>query len=187
MRRALFVLVLAGCTRVLAGCNRPYLTWTLREPLASRRGHVAVAVDDHRAGSLGTAYGFAGVLLDVNIPPDEPRFRLERLVSEALYTAGLGLADPARASTARVRLGIEALTCDGKHLHARSTVVVAFVVEDLAGAPVVGPEHIELSGSGRGCQDAYSESLDRLFDELAARLVEGPAHEAALGLAPGAS
>ena len=172
---------------MLAGCNRPYLAWSQREPLASRRGHVAVVVDDHRTGSLGTAYGFAGVPLAVEVSPDEPRARLERLVSEALFTAGLGLADPARASTARVRLGIEALTCDGKHLYARSTVVVTFAVEDLAGAPVVGPERIELPGSGRGCQAAYSDSLDRLFDELGARLVEGPAHEAALGLVPGAS
>lgn len=192
MRRALVVTTLAGLALAgLAGCNPPYLTWAQREPLAARRGHVIVSIEDHRSGSLGTAYGFAGVPLAVELAPDEPRARLERLVSEALYTAGLGLAapsyGPARTPTARVRLGIEAMTCDGKHLRARSTVAVAFSVEDLAGATIVGPERIELAGNGRGCQDAYRESLDRLFDELAARLVEGPAHQAALGLAPEAS
>ena len=167
-----------------AGCNRPYLTWTQREPLAARRGHVAVAVDDHRAGSLGTGYGFAGVPRDVEVPRDEPRARLDRLVTEALYTAGLGLPDPTLALTARVRLGVETLACDGRKLRAKSTVAVVFSVEDPAGATQVGPERIELSGAGRGCEDAYADSLDRLFDELAARLVEGPAHQAALGVAP---
>ena len=173
----------------LAACERSYLTWTPREPLSARRGRVSVAVEDHRAGdkrALGRAFGWGGVPRDILVDGDHVRARIERLAKEATVTAGLGLPAPAEEPTSRLHLDIDALSCDGLDLTARATLSVRFSITTPEDEPRLPTQVIDARGKGHGCQDALGVALDVLLDELAARLVEGPAHDAALGTTLGA-
>jgi hypothetical protein len=168
---------------VSAGCNTPYLAWTPREPLAARRGRVAIAVEDRRErpGELGVAYGFGGVPEIVRVDATEPRMRLARLAMEALYTSGLSPRDPAGIPTARLALALDELRCDGRHFRAHATIVLSWTVLAPDGTQRTAPVKLTLSGKGHGCGDAFHDVLDQVLDELAAALVEGPAHDAAIG------
>jgi hypothetical protein len=168
----------------MSGCERPYLIWTPREPLSARRGQVAISVEDHRAarGSLGRAFGWGGVPREIIVADDHVRDRLERLAKEATITAGLGLLQPAQPPTARLRLDVDTLDCDGTGRRAHAALAVRMtIVSPADGNARFGPQLIDARAEGRGCQAALAGALDVLLDELAARLVEGPAHEAALG------
>jgi hypothetical protein len=175
--RALALVLLA------AGCNAPYLTWTPREPLAARRGQVSIAVEDHRAqpGELGVAYGFGGVPVEVRVDDTEPRARLLRLATEALYTSGLSPRDPAGIPSARLALALDELRCEGTRYRAHATISLSWNVLAPDGTQRTAPAHLTLRGKGHGCGDAFHDVLDQVLDELAAALVEGPAHDAAIG------
>ena len=172
-----------GLAGALASCERPYLTWTPREPLSARRGRVAIAVEDHRPdrGSLGRVFGWGGVPREIAVGSDHVRERIERLAKEATVTAGLGRGQPAEPPTARLRLDVDALGCDGLGARAHATLSVRLSIAAPDGAPRLAPTVIDTRGDGRGCQAAFEGALDLLLDELAARLVDGPAHDAALG------
>ena len=178
--RYLVALALSG---VASGCNRPYFSWSLREPLAARHGRVALAVEDRRTGDravIGRAFGFGGIPLEIRIGEDEPRERLSRLLTEATFTAGVGVAGVGDAPSARVTLSLEALACRGETMTARAEVRVRLAIADVQGVPRIEPETLVLDGKARGCRLAYYAAFDRLLDELGARLVEGPAHDAVL-------
>lgn len=167
----------------LGACNRPYFVWSPREPLASRHGRVALAVDDRRPGDhgiVGRGFGIGGIPEDVRVADAEPHDRLQRLLVEATLTAGIGIADVAEPPTARVSLALDALACDGATLAARADIRVTLAIAGADGTPRLAPETFALVGKGRGCRLAYYEAFDRLLDELAARLVEGPVHDAVL-------
>ncbi len=185
MKRAHVVpsLVFGALTLATVGCSRPYFTWSPREPLASRRGRVAISVDDARQGDheiVGRAFGVGGIPEDVRVGANEPSERLRRLLTEASLTAGIGLADPAETPSARVSLRLATMMCHGETSKAQAALQVIFTITDAGGSPRLAPETIALTGKSRGCKDAYYELFDHLLDEVAARLVEGPAHEAVL-------
>jgi hypothetical protein len=179
-RSSLAVVVTLG---LLMGCERPYLIWTPREPLSARRGSVAVSVEDHRAdtASLGRAFGWGGVPRDIVVRPDHVRERFERLAKEATITAGLGLVQPAEVPTARLKLDVDALDCDGVGRRAKATLSVRLSIAAADSSPKLAAQVIAAQGEGSGCQTALAVALDVLLDELASRLVEGPAHDAAIG------
>jgi hypothetical protein len=182
MKRALAFAAL-GFTALLGGCNRPYLTWTPREPLAARRGHVQVIVEDRRADRalLGRAFGWGGARMEIRVRGDEVQARVERLTKEAVVTAGLGLGATAEPPTGRLLIDVDAIECDGTSWHARASLSVRVAVAAPDGMMRVSPIVIDGKGEGRGCQLAFAGALDVLLDELAARLVEGPVHDAVLG------
>jgi len=178
------VALLVATSVLLVGCERPYLTWTPREPLSARRGKVSIAVEDHREGdkrALGRAFGWGGVPREILVADDHVRERIERLAKEATITAGLGLPAPAEEPTSRLHIEIDALFCDGLTMNARATLSVRFSITTPEGVVRFPTQLIDARGKGHGCQAALALALDELLDELAARLVDGPAHDAALG------
>jgi len=168
---------------LLAACSRPYLTWTPREPLSARRGHVQVVVEDRRVDRalLGRAFVWGGAPVEIRVRGDEVQSRVERLAKEAVVTAGLGLGATAEPPTGRLLVDVDALECDGSSWHARASLSVRASVTAPDGTTRVRPIVIDGKGEGSGCQLAHSGALDVLLDELAARLFEGPMHDAVLG------
>jgi hypothetical protein len=165
----------------LAACEPPYLTWTPREPLAARRGHVAVSVEDRRPGDLaklGRAFGWAGAPRDILVDRDHVRARIERLTKEATVTAGLGLWTPAEAPSARLRVSVDALSCDGTRLDAHATLLVHYSIHDADGSQRLAPQTVTTTSNGHGCELAFEHALDTLMDELSSAFVEGPVHDA---------
>jgi hypothetical protein len=165
----------------LAGCEPPYLTWTPREPLAARRGHIAISVEDQRPGDpakLGRAFGWGGEPRDILVDRDHVRARIERLTKEATVTAGLGLWTPGEAPSARLRVEVDALSCDGTGLDAYATLLVYYSIYDADGSRRLGPQPVPTISRGHGCEVAFEHALDTLMDELSSAFVEGPVHDA---------
>lgn len=179
MRRA--VALVAVLASLGPACARPYLRWTPREPLTARRGKLAILVDDVRTGDprvLGRAYGFGGVPRDVILDEGEVATRLGQLGREAATTAGLGLASTGEAPDARIQLRLEVLRCDGRGRTARAELALAWAITGPDGTPRTDAMRVDAKGSGSGCELAVRDVLDQLLDELAAKLVSGPSHEA---------
>ncbi len=179
--RRLAVVGLVGLVG-LPACERPYLTWTPREPLSARHGRVAVAVDDRRADRalLGHAFGWGGTPREILADRDHARARVERLTKEALVTAGVGLFTPGEPPTARLAVEIDAMACEGLGRAARADVALRLTVRAADGTARLAAQAIAARGEGRGCQAAFEKALDEVLDELGARFVEGATHEALL-------
>jgi hypothetical protein len=119
--------------------------------------------------------------MEIRVGGDEVQSRVERLTKEAVVTAGLGLGATAEPPTGRLILDVDALECNGSNWKARASLSVRVSAAAPDGASRVAPIVIDGKGEGRGCQLALAGALDVLLDELAARLVEGPLHDAVLG------
>jgi len=187
----LFVVV-AGFA--LSGCGH-YLQWKAQPPAAAVQGKISIAVADVRPPQNGgtdkrivaMVPGFAMIPTPQRLAtPEDAANRIGVLIAEAAQAAGIGLAAPGEAGTAKIMVDMGTLWCTGFFpVFIANSSVTAKIVDPATGAVRVQTEAISAQDGAGDCQGAHRNMLTKLFKGMSTMFAT-PAVKDAIVAAPAA-
>ena len=194
MRLNRLLVVVAGFA--LSGCGH-YLQWKAQPPAAALAGKLSIAVADMRPPSEGgtdkrvvaIVPGFAMIPMPQRLAtPEDAANRMGVLIAEAAQAAGIGIAAPGEAGTAKMMVDMSGLWCKGfTPVFVANASFTAKIVDPATGAVRVQTESIVAQDGSMDCQGAFRHTLSKLFKAASTMFATPAIKDAVVSAAPAAA